>query len=167
MTTLVRSLAPPLLSAGTQVVALAAALGTNETPVHPRGAVGIVTRTPAGVETDYLVRFPDGFESSFTRDQLEVLKDFKDRLGGGSPAFDLESVVIYRCIVGSRAYGLDTDSSDTDLRGVYLAPADLQWSLYGAPEQFEDNAAQTCYCPESRFHTRRRRWLRLRQLRRE
>jgi hypothetical protein len=28
--------------------------------------------------------------------------------------FDLESVTIYRCVVGSRAYGLDTDESDTD-----------------------------------------------------
>jgi predicted nucleotidyltransferase len=28
--------------------------------------------------------------------------------------------VIYRCVVGSRAYGLDHDESDIDLRGIYL-----------------------------------------------
>jgi hypothetical protein len=33
--------------------------------------------------------------------------------------FDLESLIIYRCVVGSRAYGLDTDDSDTDRRGIY------------------------------------------------
>jgi predicted nucleotidyltransferase len=182
--------APPMpipqdtLSAGTQVVALTEVRGTNRSLVHPRGAVGVVTRTPAGTETLYLVRFPDGFESTFTRDQLEVLKHFKDRLGrsagilpasdgapvsdparrdragseigapqGGpaDPAFDLERFIIYRCVVGSRAYGLDTDASDTDLRGIYLAPAELQWSLFGAPEQFEDNAAQTCYWELQKF----------------
>ena len=53
----------------------------------------------------------------------------------------------------SRAYGLDTDESDTDLRGTYLAPAELQWSLYGAPEQFEDNANQECYWELQKFLT--------------
>jgi hypothetical protein len=93
------------------------------------------------------------------------LKHFKDRLGrdgvppsqesgtatcGPSP-FDLESFIIYRCVVGSRAYGLDDDDSDTDRRGIYLAPADLQWSLFGAPEQFEDNATQSCYWELQKF----------------
>ena len=51
-----------------------------------------------------------------------------------SDSFDLESFILYRCVVGSRACGLDHDCSDTDLRGVYLAPAELQGSLFGAPE---------------------------------
>lgn len=141
------------ISAGTQVVVLADIRSSNGTLAHPRGAVGIVTRTPAGTEERYLIRFPDGFESSFLRSQLEVLKDFKDRLGHTTPltTFDLESVVIYRCVVGSRAYGLDSDTSDTDFRGIYLAPADLYWSLYGAPDQFEDNAAQICYWELQKF----------------
>jgi predicted nucleotidyltransferase len=41
--------------------------------------------------------------------------------------------------------------SDTDLRGIYLAPAELQWSLFGAPEQFEDNATQSCYWELQKF----------------
>lgn len=167
------------LCAGTQVVALAEVRGPSRSLVHPRGAVGVVTRTPAGTERHYLVRFPDGFEATFTRDQLEILKHFKDRLGNvlpassrqdqrarsdteplpasaegqaaTAPAFGLDSLIIYRCIVGSRAYGLSTESSDTDIRGVYLAPAELQWSLYGAPEQFEDNAAQTCFWELQKF----------------
>lgn len=154
------------LFAGTQVVALIEVRGPSNSLVHPRGAVGVVTRTPAGTETHYLVRFPDGFEGTFTRDQLEILKHFKDRLTPmvgrdsveplpasilGRPAFDLDALVIYRCVVGSRAYGLDTEGSDTDVRGIYLAPAELQWSLYGAPEQFEDNAAQTCFWELQKF----------------
>jgi predicted nucleotidyltransferase len=141
------------IAAGTQVVSLVEVRGTNNSLVHPRGAVGVVTRTPTGDQTQFLVRFPDGFETSLTREKLEVLKHFKDRLpnGGSDSVFNLESLVIYRCVVGSRAYGLDHDDSDTDIRGVYLAPADLQWSLYGAPEQFEDNATQSCYWELQKF----------------
>jgi uncharacterized protein len=151
---------PDNIFAGTQVVALVGVRGANDSLVHPRGAVGVVTRTPAGAEKHFLIRFPDGFEASLTREQLDVLKHFKDRLrnipalsgsqrGGGM--FDLESFVIYRCVVGSRAYGLDNDESDTDLRGIYLAPAELQWSLFGAPEQFEDNTTQSCYWELQKF----------------
>ena len=160
---------PDNIFAGTQVVSLVEVRGTNDSLVHPRGAVGVVTRTPTGDQNLFLVRFPDGFEFSLRRDQLEVLKHFKDRLGvaagvsrltSAPPSageqsgltsaataavdFDLESFVIYRCVAGSRAYGLDHDDSDTDRRGIYLAPADLQWSLFGAPEQFEDNATGNC-----------------------
>ena len=46
---------------------------------------------------------------------------------------------------------MDNDESDTDRRGVYLAPAELQWSLFGAPEQFEDNASQSCYWELQKF----------------
>jgi predicted nucleotidyltransferase len=158
---------PDNIFAGTQVVTLVEVCGTNDSLVHPRGAVGVVTRTPTGDQNQFLVRFPDGFEASFTREKLEILKHFKDRLGKVLPTscrqnnqicqqdagstFDLESFIIYRCVVGSRAYGLDNDDSDTDQRGVYLAPADLQWSLFGAPEQFEDNATQSCYWELQKF----------------
>jgi predicted nucleotidyltransferase len=150
---------PNNVFAGTQIVSLVEVRGTNNSLVHPRGAVGVVTRTPAGDETHFLVRFPDGFEATLQRDQIEILKHFKDRLGevgrvtpcAPGSAFDLENFIIYRCVVGSRAYGLDTDESDTDRRGIYLAPAELHWSLFGAPEQFEDNTAQSCYWELQKF----------------
>jgi predicted nucleotidyltransferase len=37
------------------------------------------------------------------------------------------------------------------VRGLYLAPAELQWSLFGTPDQFEDNAAQACYWELQKF----------------
>jgi hypothetical protein len=145
---------PGNISAGTQVVALIEIRGPNQSLVHPRGAVGVVTRTPTGTDRHFLVRFPDGFEKSLTAEQLQVLKHFKDRLQGANsrqPDFDLESIVIYRCVMGSQAYGLETGDSDVDLRGIYLAPAELQWSLFGAPEQFEDDAAQAVYWELQKF----------------
>ena len=77
---------PDNISAGTQVVSLVEVRGTNDSLVHPRGAVGVVTRTPAVAGEKFLVRFPDGFEKPLERAQLEVLKHFKDRLG--APVFD-------------------------------------------------------------------------------
>jgi predicted nucleotidyltransferase len=144
---------PDNIFAGTQVVSLVEVRGTNNSLVHPRGAVGVVTRTPAVDGEKFLVRFPDGFEASLAKEQLDVLKHFKDRMTEGKPdsAFELEQFIIYRCVVGSRAYGLDNDESDTDRRGIYLAPAELQWSLFGAPEQFEDNATQSCYWELQKF----------------
>src|SRR5712672_2903754 len=75
---------PNNIFAGTQVVSLIEVRGTNNSLVHPRGAVGVVTRTPTGDQNQFLVRFPDGFEASFTREKLEVLKHFKNRLGSGA-----------------------------------------------------------------------------------
>jgi hypothetical protein len=146
--------APP---AGTQIVVHSPVLGSHGAVVHPRGAVGVITRTPVVGETHFLVRFPDGFETSLTRDGFEILREFRARLGpeheGGSAdgAFDLESMVILRCVIGSRAYGLESEASDTDRRGVYLAPAELEWSLFGAPEQFEDSDGQWCLWELKKF----------------
>jgi len=101
---------PDNIFAGTQVVSQVEVRGTNNSLIHPRGAVGVVTRTPTGDQSKFLVRFPDGFEASLAREQLDVLKHFKDRLPDGESAtsdFDLERLVIYRCVVGSRAYGLN------------------------------------------------------------
>ena len=157
---------PNNVSAGTQVVSLIEVRGANNSLAHPRGAVGVVTRTPTGEQKQFLIRFPDGFEVSLQREQMEILKHFKARLaseGENLPAggagvlsatpgeFDLEKLVVYRCVVGSRAYGLDNDESDTDLRGIYLSTPDMEWSLFGAPDQFEDNATQSCYWELQKF----------------
>jgi uncharacterized protein len=64
---------------------------------------------------------------------------------------DLRRYIVYRCIVGSRAYGLERESSDTDVRGLYLPPARLHWSLDGVPEQLEDEPAQECFWELGKF----------------
>jgi predicted nucleotidyltransferase len=57
----------------------------------------------------------------------------------------LEPYVIYRCVVGSRAYGLEGEGSDTDRRGLFLPPARLHWSLGGVPDCVADRETQDCY----------------------
>jgi len=134
--------------------------GTDGAVVHPRGAVGVVIQAPSDYWHSYRVRFPDGFEATFSRHDLAILKQFQDggTIAGANTAsstllaeYDLESHVIYRCIVGSRAYGLEDTDSDTDRRGIYLPPADLHWSLYGVPEQLDLNATEEVYWEAQKF----------------
>lgn len=148
-----------ILSVGTQVVALTEVRGPDGRPVHPRGAVGVVVQAPADYWHSYRVRFPGGFEAPFRRQELAVLAAYKDGGVIGSAArgegplaeYDLHEHVIYRCVVGSRAYGLDDERSDTDRRGVYLPPAALHWSLYGVPEQLENPATEEVYWEAQKF----------------
>ena len=55
---------------------------------------------------------------------------------------DFTPFIIYRCKVGSKAFGLDNVDSDDDLRGIFLPPADRHWSLYKVPEQIEKNTEE-------------------------
>lgn len=59
--------------------------------------------------------------------------------------------VIYRCVIGSRAYGLDGPGSDIDRRGIFLPPAARHWSLAGVPEQLEHEPTQECYWELGKF----------------
>ena len=61
--------------------------------------------------------------------------------------------MIYRCLVGSRAYGLDVEGSDVDRRGIYLPPAELHWSLYGVPDQIDRAGADETYWEIRKFLT--------------
>ena len=65
----------------------------------------------------------------------------------------LHDRVILRCVVGSRAYGLDREDSDTDRRGIYLPPADLHSSLSGAPQQLQNDETQEVYWEIQKFLT--------------
>jgi predicted nucleotidyltransferase len=79
----------------------------------------------------------DGAEESFFRADLTIYRQVAAEVPCGPDSTDLYRFVIYRCIVGSTAYGLSQEGSDTDRRGFYLPPADLEWSLAGVPEQLE------------------------------
>lgn len=61
----------------------------------------------------------------------------------------LSPYIQLRVVVGSRAFGLDTETSDTDLRGFYLPPARAEWSLSGVPEQLE--YGEECYWEAKKF----------------
>ncbi|GAA4143510.1 nucleotidyltransferase domain-containing protein [Streptomyces sp. E2N171] len=49
---------------------------------------------------------------------------------------------IYACVMGSRAFGLATEDSDTDRRGVFLAPTPLFWRFDKPPTHVEGPAEE-------------------------
>lgn len=129
---------PEILPVGTQVVVVAT------------GAVAEVTRAPVDLEHAYSVRLATGAELAARRGEIEVLSHWQ-RGGERRVLADLRRFVAYRCVVGSRAFGLDDEGSDTDRRGFYLPPADLHWSLAGVPEQLDFPATEECYWEAEKF----------------
>lgn len=139
------------------MVALCEVRGNDARVLHGKGSAGVIVRSPVDPEHNYRVKFPGGDEVTLARRELEVLSVFNSPgYGGGAGGdelarHDLSRHVIYRCIVGSRAYGLDRDESDTDRRGIYLPPAAMHWSIHGVPEQLENEATQECYWELEKF----------------
>ena len=132
--------------------------GPEGKPAQPRGAVGVIVQAPADYWHSYRVRFPDGFEAALKRAELSVLSHYKKSqiaqgLAGPLAEYNLYDHVIFRCVVGSRAYGLEDDASDTDRRGIYLPPARMHWSLYGVPEQLENPDTEETYWELQKFLT--------------
>ncbi len=140
---------------GTMVVLLKGVTPGDGGHPRPRGACGVVIKSPEEATGSYRVRFPDGGEFGVDAADLEVLKKYQQGELGDTELVasrhDLYAHVHYRCVVGSRAYGLEHANSDTDLRGFYVAPADLQWSIYGVPEQLERPDADEVYWEIGKF----------------
>jgi uncharacterized protein len=144
-----------ILPAGTQVVTLVAIGAHNAFPERRSGVVGKIIKSPTDNHHTYLIQFPDGEQVSLKRTELAIRKQVQ------GVAFELpedaltdrnlHDFVIYRCIVGSRAFGLAGENSDLDLRGIYLPSADLHWSLYGLPEQIEKPELDECYWELQKF----------------
>lgn len=144
-----------IYSEGTQIVTVKDIIGPNGRTLHPRGAVGVIVRSPRDLDHSYRVKFPDGVEEALKADDLTLLASFKEGEIGNSEInahrSDLFERVIFKCVIGSRAFGLEDENSDTDYRGIYLPPAELQWSLYGVPEQLDCHETQETYWELQKF----------------
>lgn len=99
---------------------------------YPTGAIGVVESIGG---PSLCVRLAAADTAQTPRSNVLIVRD--GELAGGDAA------VFLRVVVGSRAYGLDSDHSDTDIRGVYAPSAAVHWSLDGAPEQFQSDETQT------------------------
>ncbi len=141
---------------GTQVVRIASK--ANAGVATHVGSVGVLTVAPVDAQHAYRVRFADGDEIALSRSEFTILKQRPhqdlDEQGSHDDTFGtFRPYVLYRCVVGSRAYGLAHERSDMDLRGFYLPPADLEWSLAGVPEQIEHPEDDEVYWELQKFLT--------------
>ena len=158
-----------IYSAGSQVVIRKPVEGSNDRIAQPAGSVGVIVKSPLDQQHAYRVRFTDGSEAQIRHANLTLLAQFKEgdigKCDGGRIVVDVNDQsqlsalnaeplmerVIFRCVIGSRAYGLDDEDSDVDRRGVYLPAATQHWSLYGVPEQIENEATQEGYWELQKF----------------
>jgi len=103
---------------GTQIVTRIDINAPEGNLLQMAGAVGVILQMPSDVRGEYRVRFPDGAESPIKRSEFQVRKELAKTIGTvlGTSQAELYQFVIYRCIVGSRAYGLEEDDSDMDRR---------------------------------------------------
>ena len=144
------------IPAGTQVITRVDLRDSSGEITSLAGAVGVIQRAPRTPDAPYLVRLVNGIEALVPRRHLTIRKlvrsqDIETAGRRFFAAVDLFSCVHYRCIIGSRAYGLAHDGSDTDRRGFYISPAELHWSLYSPPEQLERPENDECYWELQKF----------------
>jgi hypothetical protein len=139
-----------IVPTGTRIVTQADAKGTTGELIMA-GSAGVVVGLTSIRPPVYAVRFADGGQASLPRREIRLLKHMQGSFREPAAAEPLFRFVIYRCVVGSRAYGLDEAGSDTDYRGIYLPPSALHWSLGGVPEQLENAATEECYWELQKF----------------
>ncbi|NEO69610.1 nucleotidyltransferase domain-containing protein [Moorena sp. SIO3H5] len=144
-----------ILPVGTQVVTRVAAKNSAGETLCVQGAVAVIVKAPTDDSHAYRVRLTNDREVTLRRHEFSIRKHFqKEGLQLSEDLLtelNLYDHVIYRCVVGSRAFGLDDENSDIDRRGIYLPPAVVHWSLYGIPEQLENHETQECYWELQKF----------------
>lgn len=140
-----------IFPAGTKVVTRVALKANQQERVA--GMVGEIIKAPTDNSHRYLLRLSDGLEVALKRHEFAIHKHFQSLQQEQAilEEYYLEEYIMYQCVVGSKAYGLEHEGSDTDLRGIYLPPAHLHWSLYGVPEQLENKETDECYWELRKF----------------
>ncbi|SOD12758.1 DNA polymerase beta superfamily protein [Pedobacter xixiisoli] len=63
-----------------------------------------------------------------------TIKELKDR-----------NLLLFECLSGSKAYGLDTPQSDTDIKGVYYMPKDMFFGLKYIPQVSNETNDEVYY----------------------
>ncbi len=137
---------PQNIPRGTHIV-LTKPVKTYYGEVIPVESVGVV-QYDAAMNDGLLVHFTNDRHAYIRSDCYRVrrLPDMPDPV-----PTDYDQYLVYRSVIGSRAYGLAHEDSDYDFRGVYLPPASLNWSLYGTPDIIEHKDPDQCYWEYGRF----------------
>jgi hypothetical protein len=107
-----------ILSAGTRVVTRDGANRIGGGQLIAAGGVAVILDSPADAQHAYKVSFKDGAEAMLRRNELCILKEFKgegiETTACGIDFEDWQPFIIYRCVVGSQAFGLSGDDSDVE-----------------------------------------------------
>lgn len=133
----------PALPVGTQVVTRRTLTAEGGGTLQ-QGATARVAEARA--DGRYLIRTASGAEAVAERRALGIRKQVQEAAvtDGGGVGGDrdgrrdlglrlVREHTVFSCVIGSRAFGLATEGSDTDRRGVYVAPTPLFWGFRKPP----------------------------------
>lgn len=126
-----------VIPVGSQVVLVERQEIENTGQFKKAGSVGVVIKGPPHNGEPYLVRFSDNAEQEIGFQKLSLRRREIENILSEDPDEDFSRFIIYRCKVGSKAFGLAHEDSDDDYRGIFLPPANRHWSLFKLPEQIE------------------------------
>lgn len=62
--------------------------------------------------------------------------------GSTSMNFDLEKATIYKCLHGSHVYGLNTEDSDIDIKGICIPPKNYYFGYLNKFEQYQKHSGE-------------------------
>ena len=112
-----------VIPAGTQVVLKAAKVLPGGERFKPSGSVGIVLECPRDNQHPYLVRFTDDETVTAYFDELALRRrEVEDELGEVVED-NMRPWIIYRCQVGSKAFGLAPRTlTTTCVASIYRLP---------------------------------------------
>lgn len=101
---------------------------------------GTVGRVTGFFYNTYELTLPTGRKITCQRDQLAVQKrNVLEKIYVCQYEYkNLKEEIIYEVIVGSQAWGLSDDMSDTDKRGIFILPFPALASIYSPPDEIQD-----------------------------
>ena len=141
---------------GTQVLVYKNIFLESGQLAHSPGSPGTIVGESQVVSQGYQVQFLDGLkEEVYPHEMLKIDtldKFFFNNSKSLNPnSRDLNSRIIYQCVVGSRSYGLEEENSDTDRKGIFLPSAESHWSLSGVPDSIKSKENQDIFWEIGKF----------------
>jgi len=108
---------------------------------------GTVGRVQSFYYNTYEIITPGGRKITCQRDQLVVQKqNVLHEISRSQYEWkELKNEIIYEAIVGSQAWGLSDESSDTDKKGIFLLPFSATASIYDAPDEIRNPETDSQY----------------------
>ncbi len=108
---------------------------------------GTVGRVQSFYYNTYEIITPGGRKIICQRDQLVVQKqNVLHEISRSQYEWkELKNEIIYEAIVGSQAWGLSDESSDTDKKGIFLLPFSATASIYNAPDEIRNPDTDSQY----------------------
>ena len=119
-----------IFSVGTQVVTLKDVVGQNGRTLHPRGAVGVVVKSPTDLDHAYRIRFPDGLEIDLVTHDAKKFFGLMLKKNGYVMEQVLSPLIVHTSPEHGELKAIAADCLTKHHAHHYLGFAATQWKLF-------------------------------------